>query len=1314
MIESQLRVLLIADAQNPLASQLNHLKIQSCYNVRVADTQKALCSLIESKNEQFDVAIIAQNRRTETDQQPQNFGIAFLQKVRALCPYLECIFFTDDEQPELGLDALRSGASHYLTGSSPPDEFTILLKKAAEHSRIHRERDLLSDALKISQSITSQLSLMQSLKGIVDAVVQLTGADICTVVLVNPITRKTIKVHSTQSQERNVRWTHHYQNRLLTRDILESDQGHWVSNIDQEGEIDQNFRQTGIKSFVVLPIPGKTKSLGVLYAYSFQNDAFSNHAFRVLERVAEQAGIAIKNSHLFEETVLERDRSEWMASQLMALYEIAHKMQSELRLPELLNTISRLAVQLLKADSGGILLLDESTESLGFAGAYGLGQQIIQGTRDVLGTSIAGRVAKTGKAFVANDVPNHPYFFNPAADGEGLLAIMSTPLRIGGKIIGTLDVHSKTDPLAFNEDGLKILSLLGNQAAIAIANARLVSQLEEQKDHWKRLVSSSPNGVISIDRDGTITSINDKAKSILNYHDNQLIHQSIYLFYCEKREARKIGKLLHESPTGTIVGYETFVRNADGVQIPIRLSATRLYDSQQRQIGSVGYFEDIRVIQENEKRLRLLLRASSVIAKASDLSSALHNLAELLVTYLDMTFCRLFLYNDHLKALTTEAVFPSANSSQLNWEPGLGREILLAEWAGLENFLRAGDPIVLRQDEDKSQPFLDDLALRLKLTEEIQSLLLIPIRTTDKVVGLLGLGEIASSGNCGISIAKQELAAAVGNQTAVLIERLQLQEIAQSDRERLRLFYEASNRFVSTQNPHQVLQDIVEHAKAATGASWVSVILIDHSGEAQGLVSTGVQKNFDFRQVYHAKGISAQVARNGEVIVIESVEKAGDRITSSIFWNNVGAALCLPLSLYDQCIGVMWVHYPQERTFPKSEIEAIQLYANQAAVAYDASQRMDTLERIRQGATDITSFSDLNDVLKQIAESACRVFQAHAAIFLSYDSDRDRFVLDECESIHLSSTLWEEFCIAVNFDECGTAKQIMNLGWYSVGNLNAIAEDRIIKSTTLAFLRRFNSQSFQAVVLTAEREAHGVLYLMYRTQHSFTEQDKQTAHTFANHAALALRKAKLHAQIRDARDTAQIVAKVTALEDDLYSTLQSVADGTRNVLGCDAVTLYEYNPDTDKIGPIPVLLGLRYNERVSRSPNVQKDSFVNEMLQRDEPYIVNDIGQDSRFGATRFAQEEQIQSCIAIPLKVGQDRVGVMFVNFRRPHHFTADELINIELFANQAAVAIRNAQLYHQVQRRAKALGTLYTASRAMTSSLALDKILATLAEQA
>ncbi|MBK6646608.1 MAG: GAF domain-containing protein [Anaerolineales bacterium] len=84
--------------------------------------------------------------------------------------------------------------------------------------------------------------------------------------------------------------------------------------------------------------------------------------------------------------------------------------------------------------------------------------------------SIVGTVASSGVSVVANNVAEHPlYMYDPLLPETRAEAAI--PLRIGPRIIGVIDIHSR-DTNAFNEDEVSVLQTLGDQVAVAIDNAR--------------------------------------------------------------------------------------------------------------------------------------------------------------------------------------------------------------------------------------------------------------------------------------------------------------------------------------------------------------------------------------------------------------------------------------------------------------------------------------------------------------------------------------------------------------------------------------------------------------------------------------------------------------------------------------------------------------------------------------------------------------------------------------------------------------------------------------------------------------------------
>lgn len=172
--------------------------------------------------------------------------------------------------------------------------------------------------------------------------------------------------------------------------------------------------------------------------------------------------------------------------------------------------------------------------------------------------------------------------------------------------------------------------------------------------------------------------------------------------------------------------------------------------------------------------------------------------------------------------------------------------------------------------------------------------------------------------------------------------------------------------------------------------------------------------------------------------------------------------------------------------------------------------------------------------------------------------------------------------------------------------------------------------------------------------------------------------------------------------------------GAKDALRCDAVTLYRYDEDSGELGYPPTVIGVKYPKKVYRFPKVPEESIVWKTLHSKIPIIIDDTSTDLFTKDRRFTIEEGIKSLVAIPLHAGNRKVGAMFINYRNQHRFVEDELINIRLFANQAAVAIRNTQMHLEIQQRLETLESLHEAGRVITSSFTLNETLDRIAEQA
>ena len=94
-----------------------------------------------------------------------------------------------------------------------------------------------------------------------------------------------------------------------------------------------------------------------------------------------------------------------------------------------------------------------------------------------------------------------------------------------------------------------------------------------------------------------------------------------------------------------------------------------------------------------------------------------------------------------------------------------------------------------------------------------------------------------------------------------------------------------------------------------------------------------------------------------------------------------------------------------------------------------------------------------------------------------------------------------------------------------------------------------------------------------------------------------------------------------------------------------------------------------------------------------------------------FGQREKVRSIAALPLRVGDELVGVLFINFRQPQRFDGTQKLFIDGLAHYAAIAIKNAHTFGMlVQRRVHELEIFQDIDRALSQNLELDSVLATI----
>lgn len=168
---------------------------------------------------------------------------------------------------------------------------------------------------------------------------------------------------------------------------------------------------------------------------------------------------------------------------LKAAMAVGDSITSQLEIRDVLQAVVEQATVLMKAKISSLMLVDEDSKQLVLEAVYGSTPEYIEKPNLGIENTLLGRVVRTGRPLRVRDVRTcSAYTHRDLARTEGLVSLLSVPLKWRDKSMGVLNVYS-ANPYRYTQDNVYLLSMLASQAAIAIQNARTVSRsqkLEEQ------------------------------------------------------------------------------------------------------------------------------------------------------------------------------------------------------------------------------------------------------------------------------------------------------------------------------------------------------------------------------------------------------------------------------------------------------------------------------------------------------------------------------------------------------------------------------------------------------------------------------------------------------------------------------------------------------------------------------------------------------------------------------------------------------------------------------------------------------------------
>jgi len=236
-------------------------------------------------------------------------------------------------------------------------------------------------------------------------------------------------------------------------------------------------RRLGYTMFLGVPLKVGTRTIGAL-AFRARR-AFTARDAEIAEAFADQAAIALDHARLYREATRQAADATRRRFEAEELARLAKTLTESLEVGAVGDRIVESVFALFAARSSGLWLL-ESDGSLRLLAAGGKSRETLR-VGHVLppGVGVSGRALAEGRTVASADILNDPVLVltddlrdTLRAAGDG--ALVAAPLRVKGRLIGTLTLTDRAGRV-FTEEEIGLLQAFGDQAALALENARLFS-----------------------------------------------------------------------------------------------------------------------------------------------------------------------------------------------------------------------------------------------------------------------------------------------------------------------------------------------------------------------------------------------------------------------------------------------------------------------------------------------------------------------------------------------------------------------------------------------------------------------------------------------------------------------------------------------------------------------------------------------------------------------------------------------------------------------------------------------------------------------
>jgi GAF domain-containing protein len=675
------------------------------------------------------------------------------------------------------------------------------------------------------------------------------------------------------------------------------------------------------------------------------------------------------------------------------------------------------------------------------------------------------------------------------------------------------------------------------------------------------------------------------------------------------------------------------------------------------------------------ERLATLAEISRLVTSSLEPQAVLGATVEATARLLGVEDVRLLLLDDSAGLLHLSAKVPAAGVAA---ETALPVEGSLSGWV-----LRSGRPFVTHQVSQ--HPLWRDL---VPGPDSPRSGIFVPFFHQERSLGVLvALSALGRS----FSDEDVELVQALAAQVAVAIQNARTYGEARDQARQLAAILDVNKRLARGLQLERILPRITEEAARLLNVDGARLRLL----EGEELVRVAA---FGPAEVLMApERLKIGESLNGRVVAAGQPIIGTDLATDPRFdpayqakarGHGVRSWLGVPLRGRTQIVGTLSAVAKGTGRFTQADVQLLEAFADQAAIAIENAGLLTTAERraaealaVAEVGRAMTRSLDLQAVLELIVDQACRLL----------GTERSGLALVEPEGSESVYRFVARRGLSDHFPE-----RMRPRSWRDGTTAAAIAERRPIWSSDILHDPAFDltppiraaveAEGYHAVLsaplLTGDR-ALGALVVYRDAVGPFSSDEIDLLRILADQAAIAIENARAFQRERQRRRQLEVVREVTGeitRELDLTKLLELITRRAVELVDSVAGTVFLWDEASQA-------LILRASHGFEAWPGEARvplgAGLVGSVAEGRQGMIVNDYG-NSPFAYPPLLERMNITACLSQPILYRDQLVGVLTVGHGaadRPFAEQDQELLSI--FADEAAIAIENARLYRELGER-------------------------------